>query len=81
MDRAAAARVHHHAGAAPGARTARRRAGPTAAARFPGGHQMIGLAMMRHVIRLEPVASADPEALAAAIGPTIQRYLTGPLPA
>ncbi|MDG4756957.1 TetR family transcriptional regulator [Micromonospora sp. WMMD710] len=42
--------------------------------------QMIGLAMMRHVIRLEPVASADPEALAAAIGPTIQRYLTGPLP-
>ncbi|GGO15795.1 MULTISPECIES: TetR/AcrR family transcriptional regulator [Micromonospora] len=42
--------------------------------------QMIGLAMMRHVVRLEPVASADPETLAAAIGPTIQRYLTGPLP-
>ncbi|MEV0212438.1 TetR family transcriptional regulator [Micromonospora sp. NPDC050695] len=42
--------------------------------------QMIGLAMMRHVIRMEPVASADAEALAAAIGPTIQRYLTGPLP-
>ncbi|MEU7612139.1 TetR family transcriptional regulator [Micromonospora sp. NPDC049204] len=42
--------------------------------------QMIGLAMMRYVVRLEPVASADPETLVAAIGPTIQRYLTGPLP-
>ncbi|PWR05072.1 TetR family transcriptional regulator [Micromonospora acroterricola] len=42
--------------------------------------QLIGLAMMRHVVRLEPVASADPEALVAAIGPTVQRYLTGPLP-
>ncbi|MBM0276491.1 TetR/AcrR family transcriptional regulator [Micromonospora tarensis] len=42
--------------------------------------QMIGLAMMRHVVRLEPVASADAETLAAAVGPTIQRYLTGPLP-
>jgi AcrR family transcriptional regulator len=42
--------------------------------------QMIGLAMMRHVVRLEPVASADPETLVATIGPTIQRYLTAPLP-
>ncbi|MEH1169110.1 TetR family transcriptional regulator [Micromonospora sp. CPCC 205539] len=42
--------------------------------------QMIGLAMVRHVVRLEPVASADPETLVAAIGPTVQRYLTGPLP-
>ncbi|MEU7847590.1 TetR family transcriptional regulator [Micromonospora parva] len=42
--------------------------------------QMIGLAMMRHVVRLEPVASADPETLVAMVGPTIQRYLTGPLP-
>lgn len=42
--------------------------------------QMIGLAMMRHVVRLEPVASADPETLALMVGPTIQRYLTGPLP-
>ncbi|MGC4853001.1 TetR family transcriptional regulator [Micromonospora sp. DT4] len=43
--------------------------------------QLIGLAMIRHVVRLEPVASADPETLVAAIGPTVQRYLTGPLPA
>jgi AcrR family transcriptional regulator len=42
--------------------------------------QLIGLAMIRHVVRLEPVASADPETLVAAIGPTVQRYLTGPLP-
>ncbi|MEU4715966.1 TetR family transcriptional regulator [Micromonospora purpureochromogenes] len=42
--------------------------------------QMVGLAMMRYVIRLEPVASADPETLVRAIGPTVQRYLTGDLP-
>ncbi|MEV4467180.1 TetR family transcriptional regulator [Micromonospora echinofusca] len=41
--------------------------------------QMIGLAMMRHVVRLEPVASATPETLVAAVGPTVQRYLTGDL--
>ncbi|MCW3839345.1 TetR family transcriptional regulator [Micromonospora yasonensis] len=41
--------------------------------------QIAGLAMMRYVIRLEPVASADPETLAATIGPTVQRYLTGDL--
>lgn len=43
--------------------------------------QMLGLAMTRYVVRLEPVASADPETLAAAIGPTVQRYLTGDLSA
>jgi AcrR family transcriptional regulator len=42
--------------------------------------QLIGLAMMRHVIRLDPVASAAPETLVAAVGPTVQRYLTGDLP-
>jgi AcrR family transcriptional regulator len=41
--------------------------------------QMIGLGMMRYVIRLEPVASASVETLVAAIGPTVQRYLTGDL--
>ncbi|MFG2055867.1 TetR family transcriptional regulator [Micromonospora sp. NPDC048930] len=43
------------------------------------GTQMAGLAMMRYVIRLEPVASADPDTLVAAVGPTIQRYVTGDL--
>ncbi|TCB97977.1 TetR/AcrR family transcriptional regulator [Micromonospora zingiberis] len=42
--------------------------------------QLIGLAMMRHVVRLEPIASAAPDVLVAAIAPTVQRYLTGPLP-
>ncbi|MFJ6196404.1 TetR family transcriptional regulator [Micromonospora sp. NPDC092111] len=41
--------------------------------------QVIGLATMRYVIRLEPIASASPETLVAAIGPTVQRYLLGDL--
>jgi hypothetical protein len=32
---------------------------------------------MRYVGRVEPLASADVSSLAAAVGPTIQRYLTG----
>jgi AcrR family transcriptional regulator len=43
------------------------------------GSQMVGLGMTRYVIRLEPIATADVETLVAAIGPTLQRYLTGPL--
>jgi AcrR family transcriptional regulator len=41
--------------------------------------QVIGMAMMRYVIRLEPLASAPPEAVAAAVGPTLQRYFTEPI--
>src|SRR5439155_1530190 len=44
------------------------------------GSQLMGLAMARFVIKLEPIASADPELLIACYAPTIQRYLTGPLP-
>jgi AcrR family transcriptional regulator len=43
------------------------------------GTQMVGLAMIRYVIRLEPLASADPDTVIAAIAPNLQRYLTGPL--
>jgi AcrR family transcriptional regulator len=39
--------------------------------------QMLGLALGRYVLRFGPVAKASPEELAAAIGPTIDRYLTG----
>ena len=39
--------------------------------------QVVGLAFTRFVVRLEPLASAGIEELVAAIGPTIQRYLTG----
>lgn len=42
--------------------------------------QLMGLAMARFIIRMEPIASADPETLVAYYAPTIQRYLTGPLP-
>ncbi|SEK48599.1 DNA-binding transcriptional regulator, AcrR family [Blastococcus sp. DSM 46786] len=39
--------------------------------------QLIGLVVARYVLRVEPLASAAPEELVAAIGPTVQRYLTG----
>jgi len=41
------------------------------------GSQFIGLAMMRYISCIEPIASAPVEQLVAAIGPTVQRYLTG----
>jgi hypothetical protein len=33
--------------------------------------------MARYIIRVEPLASADPAVITAAVGPTVQRYLTG----
>jgi AcrR family transcriptional regulator len=45
------------------------------------GSQVVGLLVARYVIRVEPLASEDPRLLAAVIGPNIQRYLTGELPA
>lgn len=41
--------------------------------------QVIGLAMVRYVVRVEPLASADHGTVIAAISPTLQRYLTGDL--
>jgi len=41
------------------------------------GSQFIGLAIMRFVGRVEPLASASIDELVAAVGPTVQRYLTG----
>ncbi|MFJ5803900.1 TetR/AcrR family transcriptional regulator [Streptomyces decoyicus] len=41
------------------------------------GH-LIGIAMLRYVIRMDPVASADPEEIIAMVAPTLQRYLTQP---
>jgi AcrR family transcriptional regulator len=43
------------------------------------GSQMVGLAMARYLLQLQPVASALPGDLAAAVGPSIERYLTGRL--
>lgn len=41
--------------------------------------QMAGLAMVRYVLKLEPLASAPPEVVVAAIAPNVQRYVTGDL--
>ena len=43
------------------------------------GSQLVGLGMIRYVVRLEPLASADHATVVAAVAPTVQRYLTGPL--
>lgn len=37
---------------------------------------MIGIALLRYVVRIEPLASADPEAIVTLVAPTLQRYLT-----
>lgn len=42
--------------------------------------QVIGLILTRYVLEVEPMASMPAEELVAIYGPTIQRYLTGPLP-
>ncbi len=39
--------------------------------------QVVGLMFTRYVVELEPIASVGADELVAAIGPTIQRYLTG----
>lgn len=39
--------------------------------------QLIGVVIGRYVLKIEPLAGASPEELVAAIGPTVQRYLTG----
>jgi AcrR family transcriptional regulator len=43
------------------------------------GSQIVGLVMARYVIAIEPLASMPPQAVAAAIAPTLQRYLLGPV--
>jgi AcrR family transcriptional regulator len=49
--------------------------------RFPlVASQMLGLVMMRYILKIEPLASASHEFVVAAVAPTIQRYLTMDLP-
>ncbi len=43
------------------------------------GSQLVGLAVVRYVVRVEPLASATGEQVVSAVAPTLQRYLTGPL--
>lgn len=39
---------------------------------------MIGIAILRYVIQVEPLASADPDEIVAQVSPALQRYLTQP---
>jgi AcrR family transcriptional regulator len=41
--------------------------------------QMAGLAMVRYILKIEPLASAPPEVVVAAVAPNVQRYVTGDL--
>ncbi|GAA1998114.1 TetR family transcriptional regulator [Microbacterium pumilum] len=43
------------------------------------GSQLVGLVVARYIVEVEPLASADPETVVAAVAPTVQRYLTGPI--
>jgi AcrR family transcriptional regulator len=39
--------------------------------------QLVGTALLRYVIKLEPIASVPAEELAGRLGPVVQRHLTG----
>jgi hypothetical protein len=39
--------------------------------------QMVGVVILRHVIRLEPLASASVDEVVALIAPAVQRHLLG----
>lgn len=41
--------------------------------------QLLGLGLTRYILRLEPLASAPPDRVVAAVAPSVQRYLTGEL--
>ena len=41
--------------------------------------QLFGLALVRYVMKLEPIASADADELARMVGPNVQRYLASDL--
>jgi AcrR family transcriptional regulator len=43
------------------------------------GSQLIGLGMARYVVKVPPLPDATHDELVAAVAPTLQRYLTGPL--
>lgn len=42
--------------------------------------QLVGVVMLRYLLKAEPIASMPAEELVAVYAPTLQRYLTGPLP-
>jgi AcrR family transcriptional regulator len=42
--------------------------------------QMVGIVMLRYLLRVEPLASMSPDDLVAVYAPSVQRFLTDPLP-
>ena len=38
--------------------------------------QLVGVAILRYIVKVEPIVSATPDELAAWLGPTLQRYFT-----
>ncbi|MER7921170.1 MULTISPECIES: TetR family transcriptional regulator [unclassified Streptomyces] len=40
--------------------------------------QLVGTALLRHVLKLEPLASADLEEIIARVSPVVQKHLTQP---
>ena len=42
--------------------------------------QLIGVVMLRYVLEVEPLASMEHDVLVATYAPTLQRFLSGPLP-
>ncbi|WP_330331117.1 TetR family transcriptional regulator [Streptomyces sp. NBC_00536] len=48
---------------------------PTFRAELAASH-MVGIALLRYVVQVEPLASADPEDIITLVAPTLQRYLT-----
>jgi len=44
------------------------------------GSQLLGIGVARYVLRLEPLASATPAAIARYLGPAVRRLLTSPVP-
>ncbi|WP_274561207.1 TetR family transcriptional regulator [Streptomyces spiramyceticus] len=48
---------------------------PTFRAELAASH-MVGIAILRYVIKAEPLASVDPEKIIEMVAPTLQRYLT-----
>ncbi|MFA7762301.1 TetR family transcriptional regulator [Streptomyces sp. NPDC048723] len=48
---------------------------PTFRAELAASH-MVGIAILRYVVQVEPLASTDPEKIVALVAPTLQRYLT-----
>jgi hypothetical protein len=41
---------------------------------------MSGLVLVRYIVKLGPLAAMPADAVAEAIAPTLQHYLTGPFP-